>query len=225
MANFRTHIGFGVFVGIIFILFGLIYSLFTSPEWLGTVFLAVLIGSFLPDLDMDRGLPFQIIFGLAGAVTGGIVFLGMYSAGEQDWIKLIFFPFLFFGLVRFGGGYIFEKFTNHRGMFHSVPAAVLFGLLTIWLLNKFAIFQQQKLFLGLAISVGYLGHLILDEIYASVNLKGGSIFPKQSLGGALKFYSSSKWASLAFYVLIFILVLNLPDVKDLQELFSGLWRR
>ncbi|MEF3691837.1 MAG: metal-dependent hydrolase [Candidatus Moraniibacteriota bacterium] len=149
----------------------------------------------------------------------------MYSGGGEDWLRMLLISFSVFGLVRFGGGYIFEKFTNHRGMFHSIPAAVLFGLLTIWLLNRFSIFQEQKLFIGLAISVGYLGHLILDEIYSSVNLKGGSILPKQSLGGALKFYSSSKWASLSFYILIFVLVLTLPEIDDLRKIFDKLWEK
>lgn len=219
MANFKTHIGFGVFIGIGLVVIGLVYSILSTPESIIWVFLAVLIGSFLPDLDMDKGVPFQILFGLLGAVMSGMVFLNMYQSGEREWDKLALMSALIFILVRFGAGYIFEKFTNHRGIFHSVPAVVLFGLLTIWFLNFMSILSEHKLILGLAVSVGYLGHLVLDEIYSSVNLKGHSLLPKQSLGNALKFYSSSRLASALFYALIFILAIKLPETKELFELF------
>lgn len=220
MANFRTHIGFGVFIGIGFIIFGLIYALFSSTESMIWVFLAVLVGSFLPDLDMDDGLPFQILFGLLGAGMAGLVFFNLYQGGEREVKDLILLPALVFVAVRFVVGSIFEKFTDHRGIFHSIPGAVLFGLLTIWLLNLLNILESQKIFLGIAISVGYLGHLVLDEIYSSVNIKGHSLLPKQSLGNALKFYSSSKLASLIFYALIFVLAVNLPEAKEIIKMFE-----
>jgi membrane-bound metal-dependent hydrolase YbcI (DUF457 family) len=216
MANFKTHIGFGVFIGIGFIIAGLIYALLASTEAIIWIFLAVLIGSFLPDLDMDQGVPFQILFGLLGAGLAGLIFLGQYQDGERGLKMLVLFPAVVFLLVRFGAGYVFEKFTNHRGIFHSVPAAVLLGLLTIWFLNFLVIQADQKLFLGLAVSVGYLGHLVLDEIYSSVNLRGHSLLPKQSLGNALKFYSSSHIATLLVYVLIFMLAMKLPEMKGLM---------
>lgn len=220
MANFRTHIGFGVFIGIGFIVTGLIYALFSSTESMIWVFLAVLVGSFLPDLDMDDGLPFQILFGLLGAGVAGLVFLNLYQGGEREVKNLILIPVLVFGVVRFLGGYVFKEFTDHRGIFHSVPGTVLFGLLTIWFLNLLNILEEQKIFLGIAVSVGYLGHLVLDEIYSSVNLKGHSLLPKQSLGNALKFYSSSKIASLVFYILIFVLAVNLEETKEIIKMFE-----
>lgn len=222
MANFKTHIGFGVFIGICFIVAGLIYSLFSSTESIIWIFLAVLIGSFLPDLDMDEGVPFQILFGLLGAGLSGLFFLNLYQDGERDKWVLIFTAALIFIGVRFGAGWIFEKFTSHRGIFHSIPGVILFGLLTIWFLDTLSILEEQKIFLGVAVSAGYLGHLVLDEIYSSVNLRGHSLLPKQSLGNALKFYSSSKLASLIFYGLIFILAISLPETKEILEMFNVL---
>lgn len=220
MANFKTHIAFGVFIGVGFIILGLIYSLLSSPESMIWIFMAVLIGSFLPDLDMDKGIPFQILFGLLGAGISGLIFLNLYQGGEREIKILILIPATMFALVRFGAGYVFEKFTNHRGIFHSIPGAILFGLITVWLLNFLSILNDQKIFLGLGVSVGYLGHLILDEIYSSVNLKGHSLLPKQSLGNALKLYSSSRAASLLFYTLILFLIINLPEIQDLIRMIN-----
>lgn len=218
MANFKTHIGFGVIIGVVFIIIGLLYSLLSSTEAMLWIFLAVLVGSFLPDLDMDEGIPFQILFGLLGMGLGGIVFLNLYQKGGNDLVTACLLALFVFCLFRFGIGYIFEKFTNHRGIFHSIPGAILFGLLTIWFLSLLNSLEEQRLFLGLAVSIGYLGHLILDEVYSSVNLRGHSLLPKKSLGSALKFYSSSKMASFLFYFLIFILAINIKETKELFKL-------
>lgn len=218
MANFKTHIGLGVFVGVGFIVAGLIYASFSTLELAFWIFLAVLAGSFLPDLDMDEGVPFQILFGLFGAGMAGMAFFNFYQEGERSLRILILIPALVFVAVRFGAGYIFEKFTIHRGMFHSVPAALLSGLLTIWFLHLFSIVKGQELSIGLAVAIGYLGHLILDEVYSAVNLHGRSIFPKQSLGNALKFSSSSKIATLFFYLLLFALAVTLPETRELLRI-------
>jgi hypothetical protein len=218
MAKFKTHVGLGVFIVVAFVVAGLIYSLFSAPEAAVWIFLAILIGSFLPDLDLDEGVPFQILFGLLGAGMAGLVFFNFYSDGERQLKTLILIPALVFVVVRFGAGYIFERFTNHRGMFHSVPAAFLFGLLTIWFLHLFSILEGQELIIGSAVAIGYMGHLILDEIYSAVNLHGHSILPKQSLGNALKFVSASHISTLFFYLLLLALAVTLPETRELLKI-------
>jgi hypothetical protein len=215
MAKFKTHMGWGVFLGIALVVGGLIYAVFSGIELIGGIFLAVLLGSFLPDLDLDDGMPFQIMFGFLGVVTAGFIFFNFYQADERSLAILILFPLLAFVLVRFVAGFIFKKFTHHRGIFHSIPAAVLFGLITIWLSHIFEIIKGQELLIGASVTIGYMGHLILDEIYSSVNLSGHSFLPKQSLGSALKFYSSSKISTFLFYGLVFLLALTLPETREL----------
>jgi hypothetical protein len=216
MANFKTHIGWGVVIGVGAVIFGLIYSMLSAGTMVGWVFLAVIIGSLLPDLDMDEGLPFQILFGLMGVGAAGLFFYVAYQGGERDWKYLAIISALAFAIMRFVIGYIFKKFTDHRGMFHSIPAVVLSGLTAIWLMHWLSVQENQELLIGLAVALGYLGHLVLDEIYASVNLSGYSLLPKKSLGSALKLYSSSKITTLIFYILILILALTLPETKSLM---------
>ena len=177
------------------------------------VFLAVIMGSFLPDLDMDEGLPFQILFGLLGAALSGLNFYTQYESGDHDLKKLCISALLVFVAVRFIGGFIFERFTNHRGMFHSIPAAILSGLMALWSLDYFSIHLDGKLFIGLAVTVGYLGHLLLDEIYSSINIRNHSLLPKQSLGSALKLYSASHIATFFVYLAIFLIGSSLPEVR------------
>lgn len=216
MASFKKHISWGVFIGIAVIIAGLLLSIISGVELIFWVFLAVLIGSFLPDLDLDEGVPFQILFGLLGAGLSGTVFFSIYKNGARDLKSLFFLPIVVFLAVRFVAGYIFERFTNHRGIFHSIPAAILSGLLAIWILDFADILNSERFIMGVAVSCGYLGHLILDEMHASINLHGHSLLPKQSLGSALKFYSSSKMVTLFVYILIFALIKILPEVSSFQ---------
>jgi hypothetical protein len=214
MANFRKHISWGVFIGIAAIVAGLLFSIISGIELIFWIFLAVLVGSFLPDLDLDEGVPFQILFGLLGAGLAGTVFFNAYKNGEKNTKSLIILPITVFLAVRFVAGYIFERFTNHRGMFHSIPAVVLSGLSMVWILEFLDVPSQDRLIIGLAIGLGYLGHLIVDELHSSVNIHGHSLLPKQSLGSALKLHSSSTAVTLFVYILILILVRMLPEVRQ-----------
>lgn len=213
MAKFKTHMSWGVFVGVGFVVTGLIYSVFSGVDEAIWMFSAVLIGSFLPDLDLDDGMPFQILFGLLGGGFSGLVFFNLFQAGERNFKMLLLIPVLVFIAVRFVAGYVFKKFTNHRGMFHSIPAAILFGLLTIWWAHFFSIIQGWELLVGASVTVGYIGHLVLDEIYSSINLSGYSLLPKQSIGSALKLYSNSRISTVIFYGLLFALALTLPETR------------
>src|SRR5437868_5398977 len=69
-------------------------------------------------------------------------------------------------------GTIFKRVTHHRGMAHSIPAAVLAGLATFFAASHFYFSDQDAFLLGVAVLAGYVVHLILDEIYAGVNFHG-----------------------------------------------------
>ena len=202
MANFRTHIWWGGILGVGVLVAGLLSSIISGAETMVWIFAAVLVGSFLPDLDIEEGVPFQILFGLLAAGLAGAVFFNFYSDGIRDLKILMLLPVLTFVIVRFVIGRIFEKFTHHRGMFHSVPSAALAGVLTCWALNYFDINPRLCVLAGFAVGIGYVGHLILDEIYSTVNFHGLKFSPKKSLGSALKFWSSSRVATVMVYVVL-----------------------
>ena len=67
----------------------------------------------------------------------------------------------------------------------------------------------MALVVGLAITAGYLSHLVLDEINSTVNLSGIPFKPKKSLGTALSLTGGSKLTTTAIYVaLVLFLVMN-----------------
>src|SRR5690606_8712429 len=106
---------------------------------------------------------------------------GRYSIVEL-WI-LAGLPFMFVRYVAHG---IFHRISYHRGLFHSVLAAVFFGLLTV--LVYYYVLDRPGGVAWLAggfMLVGYLVHLTLDEIY-SVDVMDTRI--KASFGTALKLW-------------------------------------
>ena len=77
-------------------------------------------------------------------------------------------------------------------MFHSIPAAVLSFLITLTILSFCINLFDRRLILSLSVGIGYLCHLILDELNSVVNLEGIPIIPNKSLGTALKFFSKNR---------------------------------
>ncbi len=80
---------------------------------------------------------------------------------------------------------VFKRLTTHRGIFHSVPAVLIYTLGLY--LAAFRYEWSERLLVGLAGGGGVLIHLILDEIYA-VDL--GGVRLKQSFGTALSVWKA-----------------------------------
>ena len=98
--------------------------------------------------------------------------------------------------VRYLFSQVFARFTVHRGVWHSWLGVALVTLgtanLASWLWKQPA---ELAWLAGLVVGIGYLTHLVLDEI-SSVDLFNSTV--KRSAGTALKPFSlSSPWSSLA----------------------------
>jgi hypothetical protein len=222
MANYKTHLSVGVFFGIIgailscFFLFGGHYIL----NMLIIIFVS--IGSILPDLDSDESIPFKIVFWFFSILGGLALFIFLQKNGHlgasERWALSLIFSFF----IRFVVGKIFMRFTSHRGMFHSIPAGLIFGLLCFYFLDTLRLSAEYSLILSFALFLGYISHLILDEIYAGVNFRGIFFIPKKSLGSALKFFSGSQSANTFTYFILSILLFFLwPKVNP--EIFRALF--
>jgi len=86
--------------------------------------------------------------------------------------------------IRFGIGNLFKKFTKHRGMWHSIPAALVAGMATF--LICLTVDLEIRIYKAWAVVIGFISHLVLDEVYA-VNWEGKLPTAKRSFGTALKF--------------------------------------
>lgn len=216
MAAFRTHVSTGLAVGYAAgaaVGFGGGVTLDGTPV---LMCLAALVGSFLPDVDSDSGKPFEFVFTLFAFVGGCVAF--WFCLGQRGWPGPLLFlvpPAVAFG-IRYGLGDVFKRFTRHRGIFHSIPAALIATLLTPALVNIFFLPDRDTIAIAASVGLGYVSHLILDEIYATVNFEGKHFSPKKSLGTALALGAPSKSVTTAAYLLLAGLILyNWPLLQSL----------
>jgi hypothetical protein len=214
MANFNTHFNVAAFTSTIEA--GTMYysGLVTKPE-ATFLFIGGILGGILPDIDSNYSTPtkmMQYIF--SNLISFFVLFnyIGVYPI-----INLILIWIGTFAIIMLLFQ-IFNKITTHRGMFHSIPAAIIFWF--IFSLIFYYIFKFNYLFswyFGMFIFLGYITHLTLDEIY-SIDLKGKKI--KKSFGTALKLWNKDIKSVILFYLVLILLFIAMPHKKDFINSFT-----
>lgn len=181
MASYATHIAVGTVASGALATLTLAANVIDHSS-LVAVTLAGVAGSILPDMDLRESRASRILFsGIAVFASFCVLFVGAarYSIAEL-WILWIG-TFLF---VRYGVHAIFHRFAVHRGIWHSVLAGVFWSFLTAIGYRYMLGFHEGVAWLGAGFMlVGYLVHLVLDEMY-SVDFLGNRL--KTSFGTALK---------------------------------------
>jgi membrane-bound metal-dependent hydrolase YbcI (DUF457 family) len=182
------------------------WALTEEPSFSVVFFLAAVLGSVLPDMDSDSSIPFHVTFGSLALVAAALVFSFLYRENPEDWRGLFGWTlgaaFFVWAII----GFLFKRFTRHRGMAHSLPAGLLSGLVIFFLAVRFGFSDPEAFFLMLALMGGFLSHLVMDEIYAAVNFQGRLFSPNKALGTALKLKSNSTAINLVVYGAIFFLL-------------------
>jgi hypothetical protein len=221
MANFPTHIAIGTVASGMLATLTLAANV-VGPENLVAVTAAGVLGSVLPDIDLKDSRPGRALFFGLGAF---FAFVALFNgAGRYSIVELWILAALTFLFVRYIAHGIFHRISYHRGVFHSVLAAVFFALLTV--LVYWVVLDRPEGVAWLAggfMLVGYLVHLTLDEIY-SVDVMDTRI--KSSFGTALKLWDRKHIRhSIAMGVATVGLFLLTPSSKIfVQEMSSpALW--
>lgn len=205
MADFKTHITGSTLVGIGAGALGYSYGVPLESCLLATGLCSV--AGILPDLDSDSGVPYRESVAFISAFIPLLLIQRFQHLGWSRENIVLAAALIYIG-VRFGVAEVFRRYTVHRGMWHSLPAAASVGLLT------FLIADDQNLLLrgywsGCAVA-GFLTHLVLDEIY-SVDFRGVRL--KKSFGTALKLWTThGMWPNISTYgKLVILLVLAWGD--------------
>lgn len=197
MAGFHTHITVSTLVGVGYAALGAYgYELPLATCAIGGGLCAIC--GIMPDLDSDNAVPARETLSFLAAVVPMLLFYRFHYEGLATENILLFGAPLYL-MIRFGFGQIL-KASVHRGMFHSLPAMAICGLIAYELCDTGVSFG--RIYKGCGASLGYLVHLILDEIWAVELTRFGFRF-KKSFGTAMKFLgqsgpaNSSTWALLA----------------------------
>ncbi|MBF0445647.1 MAG: metal-dependent hydrolase [Magnetococcales bacterium] len=114
---------------------------------------------------------------------------------------------------------LFTKLTVHRGIFHSIPAAFLSLFLTTILLHRLFNLNNQTVWLvGSFLFMGFMVHLILDEL-ASLNIFSlGGV--RKSFGSAAKLYSTNLTATAIIYLATVLLYMLTPTTEGIFNLLT-----
>ena len=220
MPGFKTHITASTVLGVGYGAAGAV--LMTPPEgqipWASCVLAGGLcsVSGMLPDLDSDSGRPIREIT-LFGAAVVPMLMMNRFTHMGLSHEEMVLAGAGVYASIRFGFSWMLKKFTVHRGMFHSIPAALIAALLAflVCACDDLAL----RYYRAGAVLLGFCSHLLLDEIN-SFEMKRGRIRIKKSFGTAMKFWGTSGWANLSTYLKLVVLAVMAFGDPILMEKFE-----
>ncbi len=200
MAGFKTHVTVSTALGVGYgaVGLGLDYPLETCLLAGGLCGVA----GMLPDLDSKSGVPVREIMALAAAIVP-MMMIDRFQQMNLGPESIVLAGSLIYIVIRFGVGEIFKLYTVHRGMWHSVPAAITCGLLAMFVCACDD--YRMRVFKALAVFLGFMSHLVVDELW-SIELRRGRLHFKSSFGTAIKFWGKSLWGNISTYAKLIVMV-------------------
>ena len=211
MAGFKTHITTSCLLGVGYTGTGLYLGLPVESSLIAGGLCG--IGGMLPDIDSDSGIPFRESMGFAAAIVPVLMLdrFREFGLNHEQMVLIIGSMYLF---VRFGIARLLGRYTVHRGMFHSLPAALIFAGIAFLVSGSNNL--QLRYFKATGIFIGVMSHLMLDELYA-IEWTGGRWRFKKSFGTAMKLWGKSMIANVTTYAklaLIVVMILSEPMVME-----------
>ena len=195
MADFTTHVSFSTAVGVVY---GTGIWLLDVPAPTSAIAGGICaIAGMFPDIDSKTSRALQETLYLLAGLICMLVSLRLREF-DLNGDLVLFLGAVVFLSTKFLVGAIVTRATVHRGMIHSIPAALIAGILMYLLTAGPVGFRAIK---AVALMLGFMSHLILDEVY-SVDVRG--IRMKKSFGTALKFTSPGKPAKTAWLYAILV---------------------
>ena len=218
MANFSTHLVGATTAGVV------TTSLLAATDLLPVSAVPagvglVALGGIFPDVDSDYSDSIDLVFSLLGVALA--VPLTVALLPKFGLLVALAGLGLAYVIVRYGVIWPFRELTVHRGVFHSVPMAVVLACLVAGIgqlgmgMNSVGAWVHAGLF-----TVGFLTHLVLDETY-SVDLANRHI--KRSFGSALKLFERDRAVRyVGLYVVAAACLVLAPSPGPFFEALGGI---
>ena len=178
MADFKTHITVSTMAGVLLGMGG--YQ--SGMSWESCLIAGGLcsVSGMLPDLDSDSGIPLREAVAFAAAFVPMLMLDRFERVGLSHEMMLVVTGVIYF-FLRFGIAELFRRYTVHRGMWHSLPAAFIAALFVFLVSASESI--HPRLFKTVAVFVGFMSHILLDELWSIEYRRGKYVF-KHSFGTA-----------------------------------------
>jgi hypothetical protein len=159
------------------------------------------VAGMLPDLDSGSGTPMRESVSFAAALVP-MMLLHRFQQMGMPMEAIILAGAAVYAVIRFGVTWLLEHYSVHRGMFHSLPAAAIAGQVAFLSFSHDD--PMRRYFISGAVVLGFLTHLVLDEIWSvRLGLFGAKV--KKAFGTAMKFHGRVLWANIVTYVLAIVL--------------------
>ncbi len=211
MAGFKTHITTSSLLGVGYAGLGYHFGVPIESSLIAGGLCG--LGGMLPDIDSNSGIPFRESMGFAAAIVP-MMLLDRFRELGLNYEQIVLATAGMYLFVRFGLARLLAKYTVHRGMFHSLPAAFIFAGVVFLLCGSGNL--QLRYFKACGVFLGVMSHLVLDEIYA-IEWTGGRWRFKKSFGTALKLWGQHGWANISTYgklAIVVTMILGEPMVLE-----------
>ncbi|HEY2760921.1 MAG TPA: metal-dependent hydrolase [Pirellulales bacterium] len=197
MAGFKTHITTSTILGIGYGAgaFGYYHLPATTCVLAGGL---CGVSGMLPDLDSGPGRPLRESMAFAAAVVP-MAMVDRFRAMGLDLESIVLLGGAIYLLIRFGMAALMRHYSVHRGMFHSLPAAAIAAEVVFLVFEKDQ--TMLRYFVAGAVLLGFMSHLILDEIW-SIEFRRGLPHLKSSFGTAMKFWGPAMGPNILTYALL-----------------------
>ena len=202
MGNFVHHLSGGVVAGAA--CGAAAFQLFGQPAIDATaVGVLCCASSLLPDIDSPQSKPTELLFGMSGVLAPVFIVQGI-GVQRLTPSEIILVALAGYTAVQYIARRLMQRMTVHRGVFHSIPMALVWGAL-VYLAFRHSPAMTQNVAAAAAV-IGFIVHLAIDEMFSFVNFEGVRLSPKQSFGSAFKFFAGSPPANIAVYLLLIVLL-------------------
>lgn len=179
------------------------------------------VSGLIPDIDSPVSRPSEIVANVAGALAPVFVLQALDSSAFSP-SELLVIAFAAYLCARFGLRTLIARFTVHRGMIHSIPAAVVWGAVVFFAFRRAPGMTQNIMAAGA--TLGFAVHLLIDEMFSLVDISGGKFTPKASSGTALKFFGPAALPNILTYCLLFAtLYLCAADAGFIGREYLPVW--
>ncbi|HEX4132567.1 MAG TPA: metal-dependent hydrolase [Pirellulales bacterium] len=204
MPMFKIHISASTTLGIAYGVGGVALGVPLPSCALATTLCSV--SGMLPDLDSGPGKPMHESVCFAAAAVP-MLLTDRFRHWGWTHESMILAGALIYLFIRFVLYHFLKHWTVHRGIFHSLPVALIFTEIAFLVCTVGNI--NLRYYKAGAVTLGFLSHLILDEIW-SVDFRHARL--KSSFGTAVKLWSECRWATaVAYAIMTFTSLLVLHD--------------
>ncbi|MCF6767184.1 metal-dependent hydrolase [Thiotrichales bacterium 19S11-10] len=229
MANLNTHLTTSVSFSTVASICLYNTEVISLNQSIDLTLLGIFAG-LLADLDSDTPYASQLIYSLLGMIAAIGIILN-YSLEQFSILMNIIIFFFIYAVSRFGLSKVMVKITQRRGVFHSIPMAILISLVTVIIATHITHSSAEfAWWAGVYVLFNYLLHLLLDEIYAT-NLANESY--RTRFLSSFKIFSARPWwpyliadvliiATLFFLPSFDVLINDVLAPSTFQQIWNGL---